>query len=138
MYNVNMKNICPNCSESIEVLSKNGFCYNCQSAYEIGVSKKGHSPYKFSLYVFASKCVLLIFLGLSLLFVATRFEVSKSETFLALLCSYRGGNYIMPENNKGYCDFYLSGDISTSIDTGGSINNKLKIEVYDGKESIFN
>jgi hypothetical protein len=73
-----VKKICPNCSESIEILSKDGFCYNCQNAYEIGVIKKGQSPYVYSMYVFASKCIILIILGLSLLFVATRFELNIS------------------------------------------------------------
>ena len=132
--------ICPNCSESIDNLSKDGFCFNCQSDYEIGISKKSQSPYLYSMYVFASKCLILIIIGLSLLFVATRLELNKSETFLSLMCNFRGGNYFTTNGTyDSYCEINLSNiNLSTSIDTGGiSGNNKLKIEVFDGKESIF-
>jgi hypothetical protein len=87
--------ICPNCTEKFELLSKDGFCFNCQSAYEIGVKMKNYNPYTIAISIVAGICVVILALGIILFisftrgdFIVTRDNTQKSEALYPEIGQY--------------------------------------------------
>jgi len=77
-----MIHICANCTEKFELLSKDGFCFNCQSAYDIGVNIKKYNPYTIAISIVAGLCLVTLVLGIILFFSFTRgdFIVTRDDT----------------------------------------------------------
>jgi hypothetical protein len=135
MNNVNMSKICTDCSGQIEESQKDSLlCLNCRRIYDKEIRSmnyKAENDLIHSVIAFFCKSIIALILVIVVLFIATRFEFHRSDTYLELLCTYNGGNYNADAYNAK-CRFVYNGNVSTTLGTG-ILEDKLKIEIYEGR-----